>query len=225
MAGEMVSFPSNGGTAEGYLAKPAAANAPAVIVIQEWWGLNDNIKGIADRFAAAGYLALAPDLYHGKIAAEPDEAMKMMMAMKMDEAAKDMTGAFDFVKSHAGSTGKVGSVGFCLGGGLSLYLSTLRPMDATVIYYGALPGVQPDLAKLKGPVLGHYAENDDWASPAAAAALKQQIESASGVLVEFHQYAGTHHGFFNDTRSEVHAPDASKESWDRTIAFYEKHLT
>jgi carboxymethylenebutenolidase len=224
MAGEMVSFPSNGGTAEGYLAKPAAAKAPAVIVIQEWWGLNDNIKGIADRFAAAGYLALAPDLYHGKLTSEPDEAGKLMMSMKMDEAAKDMAGAFDYVKSHANSTGKVGSVGFCLGGGLSLYLSTLRPMDATVIYYGALPGVQPDLAKLKGPVLGHYAENDAWASPAAATALKQQIKDASGVDVEFHQYAGTEHGFFNDTRSEVHAKDASKESWDRTLAFYKRNL-
>jgi carboxymethylenebutenolidase len=224
MAGEMVSFPSNGGSAEGYLAKPAAAKAPGVIVIQEWWGLNDNIKGIADRFAAAGYLALAPDLYHGKIASEPDEAGKMMMSMKMDQAAKDMTGAFDYLKAHDASTGKIGSVGFCLGGGLSLYLSTLRPMDATVIYYGALPGVQPDLAKLKGPVLGHYAENDDWASPAAAAALKKQISDASGVPVEFHQYAGTHHGFFNDTRSEVHAPDASKECWDRTLSFYGKHL-
>ena len=224
MAGEMVSFPSNGGSAEGYLAKPAATKAPGVVVIQEWWGLNDNIKGIADRFAAAGYLALAPDLYHGTIAKEPDEAGKMMMSMKMDQAAKDMAGAYDYLKAHDASTGKVGSVGFCLGGGLSLYLSTLRPMDATVIYYGALPGVQPDLAKLKGPVLGHYAENDDWASPAAAAALKQQISDASGVPVEFHQYAGTHHGFFNDTRSEVHAPDASKECWDRTIAFYEKNL-
>lgn len=224
MAGEMVSFPSNGGTAEGYLSKPSAAKAPAVIVIQEWWGLNDNIKGIADRFAAAGFLALAPDLYHGKLTAEPDEAGKLMMSMKMDQAAKDMTGAYDYVKAHGNSTGKVGSVGFCLGGGLSLYLSTLRPMDATVIYYGALPGVQPDLAKLKGPVLGHYAENDDWASPAAAAALKQQIESASGVPVEFHQYKDTHHGFFNDTRSEVHAAEASKQCWDRTIAFYEKNL-
>jgi carboxymethylenebutenolidase len=221
--GEIVSFKSNGGTAEGYLAKPSG-KAPGVVVIQEWWGLNDNIKGIADRFAQAGYVALAPDLYHGKIAAEPDEAMKMMMAMKMDEAAKDMSGAFDYLKSNDACTGKIGSVGFCLGGGLSLYVSTLRPMDATVIYYGALPGVQPDLSKLKGPVLGHYAENDDWASPAAAKALEDQIKQAAGVSTEFHIYPGTHHGFFNDTRPDVHAPDASKQSWDRTLAFYKQHL-
>jgi carboxymethylenebutenolidase len=222
--GEIVSFKSNGGTAEGYLAKPSAAKAPGVIVIQEWWGLNDNIKGIADRFAAAGYVALAPDLYHGQIAAEPDEAMKMMMAMKMDTAAKDMSGAFDYLKASDACTGKIGSVGFCLGGGLSLYISTLRPMDATVIYYGALPGVQPDLAKLKGPVLGHYAENDDWASPAAAKALEEQIKQASGVSTEFIIYPGTHHGFFNDTRAEVHAPEASKQTWDKTLAFYKQHL-
>lgn len=226
MPGTMVSFPSNGGTAEGYLASPAASGkAPGVIVIQEWWGLNDNIKGIADRFAAVGYLALAPDLYHGKVTAEPDEAGKMMMSMKMDQAAKDMSGAFDYLKAHGACTGKIGSIGFCLGGGLSLFVSTLRPMDATVIYYGALPGVQPDLSKLHGPVLGHYAEHDDWASPAAANALKQQISDASDVSVEFHQYAGTQHGFFNDTRPEVHKPDASQQSWDQTLAFYAKNLS
>jgi carboxymethylenebutenolidase len=224
MAGQNVTFPSNGGTAEGYLATPASGRGPGVVVIQEWWGLNDNIRGIADRFAAEGFVALAPDLYHGKVTAEPDEAQKMMMAMKMDQAAKDMSGAVDYLKNHQATNGKVGSVGFCLGGGLSLYLATLKPIDACVIYYGALPGVQPDLSKISGPVLGHYAENDAWASPAAASALKKQIEDAAGVSVEFHQYAGTEHGFFNDTRPEVHAPEASKQSWERTVAFFKKHL-
>lgn len=223
MAGQMVSFPSNGGTAEGYLATPASGKGPGVIVIQEWWGLNDNIKGIADRFAGEGFLALAPDLYHGKVTAEPDEAGKMMMALKMDEAAKDMAGAYDYVKKQPACTGKVGSIGFCLGGGLSLYISTLRPVDATVIYYGALPGVQPDLSKVAGPVLGHYAQNDGWASPEAAAALKKQLKEL-GKSVEFHQYAGTEHAFFNDTRPEVHNAAASNQSWERTIAFYKKHL-
>jgi carboxymethylenebutenolidase len=223
MAGQMVSFPSNGSTAEGYLASPASGKGPGVIVIQEWWGLNDNIKQIADRFAAEGYLALAPDLYHGKLTAEPDEAGKMMMSMKMDEAAKDMAGAYDYLKKHGACTGKIGSVGFCLGGGLSLYVSTLRPIDATVIYYGALPGVQPDLSKVAGPVLGHYAQNDGWASPEAAAALEKQLKDL-GKSVEFHQYAGTEHAFFNDTRPEVYNAAASKQSWERTIAFYKKHL-
>jgi len=223
MAGQMVSFPSNGHRTEGYLALPASGKGPGVIVIQEWWGLVPHIKELADRFAAAGYVALAPDLYHGQTTTEPDEAGKLMMAMKMDVAAKDMSGAYDYVKAHPACTGKVGSVGFCLGGGLSLFVSTLKPVDACVIYYGALPGVQPDLSKIAGPVLGHYAEHDGWASPEAAAALKQQLSDA-GKRVEFHQYAGTEHAFFNDTRPEVYNAAASKLSWDRTLAFFKKNL-
>jgi carboxymethylenebutenolidase len=114
MPNQMVTFPSNGGTAEGYLATPAAGSGPGMIVIQEWWGLNDNIKDIANRFAAEGFVALAPDLYHGQITAEPDEAGKLMMAMKMDQAAKDMSGAYDYLKQRPECSGKVGSVGFCL---------------------------------------------------------------------------------------------------------------
>ena len=222
--GEMVTFASNGGTCPGYLATPAAGKGPGVVVLQEWWGMNDNIKGIADRFAGAGYLALVPDLYRGKVTNEHDEAGKLMMSMKMDEAAKDMSGAYEYLKSHAACTGKVGSVGFCLGGGLSLYVSTLKPVDATVIYYGVLPGVQPDLTKLNGPVLGHYAEHDDWANHDVATALANQIRSAGGE-VEFHFYEGTSHGFFNDTRAEVHEAKASQLTWERTLAFYKQHLS
>ena len=121
MAGQMVSFPSNGGTAEGYLATPASGKGPGVIVIQEWWGLNDNIKGIADRFAAEGYLALAPDLYHGKVTAEPDEAGKIDDGTEDGRGGEGHVGAVRLPEEHAACTGKVGSVGFCLGGGLSLY--------------------------------------------------------------------------------------------------------
>jgi carboxymethylenebutenolidase len=228
MTGQMVSFPSNGGTADGYLATPTAGKGPGVIVIQEWWGMVPWIKSVADRFAEAGYVALAPDLYHGKTTDEPDEAGKLAMAMKMDAAARDMSGAYDYLKSHAASTGKVGSVGFCLGGGLSLFLATLKPIDACVIYYGALPGVQPDLTKLAGPVLGHYAENDAWAPPEAARALEQRIKDA-GKSVEFHTYAGARHAFCNPS-PEVekvgghYDESAAKTSWDRTIAFFKKHL-
>ncbi len=136
MAGQIVSFPSNGGSAEGYLALPASGKGPGVIVIQEWWGLVPHIKDVADRFAAEGYVALAPDLYHGKTTKEPDEAGKMMMALNMEQAAKDMSGAYDYVKNHPACTGKVGSVGFCMGGGLSLTIASLRPIDACVDYYG-----------------------------------------------------------------------------------------
>lgn len=229
MAGQMVTFPSNGHTCEGYLATPASGSGPGVIVIQEWWGLVPWIKEMADRLADQGYVALAPDLYHGQTTAEPDDAGKLMMAMKMDEAAKDMSGAFDFVKGQEATSGKVGVIGFCLGGGLSLYVSTLRPADATVVYYGVLPGVQPDLGGLTGPVLGHYAEDDGWASPEAANTLEQQIRNA-GKDVEFHIYPNAKHAFMNPSPEVLKAGGAyneaaAKTSWERTLAFFKKHLS
>ena len=222
---EMVRFPSNGQEAEGYLAKPASGSGPGVVVIQEWWGLNDNIKDICNRFAAEGFVALGPDLYDGKVAREPDEAGKLMMAMKMDEAAQDLTGAVDYLAGSDVTTGdKVGSIGWCMGGGLSLYLATLKPqIGACVIYYGVIPGVQPDFAKIQAAILGHYAENDAWASPAATRDLEMKLKSL-GKDAEFHIYSGTEHGFFNNTRPEVHASEASKQTWERTLAFYKKHL-
>lgn len=223
MAGEMVSFASNGGRCDGYLARPAAAKAPGVLVIQEWWGLVPHIKDVADRFAAQGYLALAPDLYHGATTKEPDEAGKLMMAMKMDEAGRDMSGAVDFLRNNEACTGKVGSVGYCMGGGLSLYVSTLRPIDACVIYYGVLPGITPDLSKLAGPVMGHYASDDGWASPEVAHKLEQQIRDA-GKHAQVYIYEGTDHAFFNDTRPEAYNKAAAELSWDRTLAFYREHL-
>lgn len=229
MPGQLVTFPSNGHTCEGYLATPASGSGPGVVVIQEWWGLVPWIKQMADRLAAEGYVALAPDLYHGKTTAEPDDAGKLMMAMKMDEAAQDMSGAFDHLKAHPSVTGKVGTIGFCLGGGLSLYVSTLRPADATVVYYGVLPGVQPDLSRLAGPVLGHYAENDGWATPDAARALEEQIRAA-GKQVDFHIYAGAKHAFMNPSPEVLKAgggydESAATLSWERTLDFYRKHLS
>lgn len=224
--GEMVTFASNGGTTEGYLAKPASGKGPGLIVIQEWWGVTPWIKGVADRLAAEGYLALAPDLYHGETAAEPGDAQKLMMAMKMDEAAKEISGAYEYLKTEG--SGKVGSIGFCLGGGLSLFISTLKPIDACVVYYGVLPGAQPDLSKIAGHVLGHFAENDAFCTPDAARALEQQLKDA-GKKVEFHIYPGTTHAFMNtsdpiDKAGMKHNPDASKQAWERTLAFYKKNL-
>ena len=226
--GQNVEFPSNGGTCQGYLATPDSGKGPGVVVIQEWWGLVPWIRTMADRFAGEGYVALAPDLYHGKTTDEPDEAGKIMMSMKMDEAARDMSGAYDFLASHDATTGKVGSVGYCMGGGLSLYMATLKPIDACVIYYGVLPGVQPDLAAIKGPVLGHYAEQDGWATPDAARALEQQLKEA-GKQAEFHIYPGAKHAFCNPSpevnkAGGAYDAAAEKQSWERTLAFFKKHL-
>ena len=222
--GEMVSFPSNGKEAEGYLVKPASGRGPGVIVIQEWWGLNDNIKDIADRFAAEGFVALAPDLYHGQVTAEPDEAMKIMMSMQMEQAARDLTGAVDYLIGLDATAGsKAGCVGYCMGGGLSLVLATMKPqIGACVIYYGVLQG-QPELKNIQGAVLGHYAEHDQFASPEAGRALEQQLKDL-GKQAEFHVYPGTEHAFFNDTRPEAYKADAAKLSWERTLAFYREHL-
>ena len=147
-----------------------------MIVIQEWWGLVDHIEDVCDRFAAAGFVALAPDLYHGKKVrpGEPDEAGKAMMAMQMDQAARDMSGAVDELLRR--STGdKVGVIGFCMGGGLALVLATQRPdaVAAVVPCYGIIPwpDAQPDYAAMSAAVLGHYAENDDFFTPEAANAL------------------------------------------------------
>ena len=227
MAGSMVSFPSNGKQCDGYLSTPASGKGPGVVVIQEYWGLNDNIKQIADRLAGEGYVAVAPDLFHGQVTAEPDQAMKLLMSMKMDEAARDMSGAYDYLKGHAACTGKVGSVGFCMGGRLSLYISTLKPVDATVVYYGVMMGEEPDFSKLQGPVLGHYAANDAFVPVDAVKALEQKLKGL-GKDVEFHIYPNMQHGFFNDSQMArdggVHDAAASKTTWERTLAFYGKHL-
>ena len=225
MAGEMVRFPSNGREAEGYLATPVSGSGPGVIVIQEWWGLVPHIKDICDRLAGEGFVALAPDLYHGATTTEPDEAGKLMMALKMDQAANDMSGAVDYLAGLDAATGDtIGSVGYCLGGGLSLFLASLKPqIGACVVYYGVLPGAQPDLSKIQGPVLGHFAENDQFASPASARELERSLRSL-GKEVEFHVYPGTDHAFFNDTRPDVYKAEAATLSWERTLAFYRQHL-
>src|SRR6266508_5806088 len=138
--GEMVSYASNGGTSEGYLAAPVNGTGPGVIVIQEWWGLVPHIKEVVERFAADGSTALAPDLYHGVQTTEPDEAGKLIMGLAMDQAAKDMAGAADYLAGRAEVSGKIGTVGFCAGGSLALWSATLSDrIAATVGFYPALP--------------------------------------------------------------------------------------
>ena len=139
--GEMVSFSSNGGTAEGYLAVPDTGAGPAVIVIQELWGLVGHVTDVVDRFAGEGFVALAPDLYHGKSTSEPDEARKLNMGLAMDAAARDIAGAATYLTGRVENTGRgIGCVGFCLGGSLALWSATLsQDIIATVGFYPALP--------------------------------------------------------------------------------------
>jgi len=224
--GEMIEFPSNGSTAVGFLATPEGGDGPGIIVIQEWWGLVDHIRDVCDRFADAGYVALAPDLYHGVTVAEPDEAGKAMMALRMDQAAKDMSGAVDELVRRSGRD-KVGVIGFCMGGGLALVLATQRPdaVAAVVPCYGiiAWPDAQPDYSRLTAAVQGHYAGNDDFFTPEAAEALGEQLRGL-GKDVEIIIYPDTDHAFFNDTRPEVFDADAARAVWDRALAFFASHL-
>lgn len=226
--GDFVSFPSNGTEGRGYLTIPASGSGAGVIVLQEWWGINDQIKEVCERFATEGFVALAPDIYRGETTQEPDEAAKMMMALNIELAAKDMAGAVDFLASHPAVTSNgVGVVGFCMGGGLALWLATLRPdkVAAVVPYYGVIPweGAQPDYTKLQAPLQGHYAENDDFAGPAAVAALEDEL-SAAGKQFEFFVYEGTEHAFTNHHRPDVFNEEHSERAWQRTIDFLREHV-
>jgi len=226
--GEMVSFASNGGTSEGYLARPDAPNGSAVIVIQEWWGLVGHIKDVADRFGAEGYLALAPDLYHGLHTTEPDEAGKLMMGLAMDQAAKDIAGAAAYLATQPEvSTGKVGTVGFCMGGSLALWSATLAPnVVVTAGFYPAVPWerMSPQWSNYAGKAaIIHCSEGDGTSAAPGIQQAKQAIEAAGGECV-LYDYPGTEHAFFNDQRPEVHHEEASNLTWDRTLAFLRERL-
>jgi carboxymethylenebutenolidase len=225
--GEMIDFPSNGSSAVGYLALPGGGAGPGVIVIQEWWGLVDHIKDVCDRFAGAGFVALAPDLYHGKTVAEPDEAGKAMMALQMDRAGRDLSGAVDEVVRRSDGE-HIGVIGFCMGGGLALVLATQRPdaVAAVVACYGVIPwpDAQPDFSALSASVLGHYAGNDDFFTPEAALALGDQLRDL-GKEAEMIVYPDTDHAFFNDTRPEVYDAEAAGALWERSVAFFHEHLS
>ena len=222
--GDIVQFQSNGKQASGYLALPRVPG-PGVVVIQEWWGLVPHIKNVADRFAREGFVALAPDLYHGKNTKSPDEAGKLMMSMRIDEAEKDLRGAVQFLLKHPETGGKqVGTVGFCMGGALSLFAASKnRDVGACVIFYGGHPGVKPDLASLTAPVLGLYAEKDGFVTPESARALEKNLKNL-GKRIEVHIYPGADHAFFNDERPEVYNEAAARDSWDRTIKFFRAEL-
>lgn len=225
MSGKMIEFEGNGETYEGYFA-PAFNRGPGIIVIQEWWGLVDHIKDVCDRFADAGFTALAPDLYHGQKTKSPDEAGKMLMALNIDDAAKVLRGAIDtLVKQYECTSDTVGVVGFCMGGQLALYAAATNPdlVSACADFYGFHPAVKPPLDDMKAAVLGVFAERDTMTDAKAVAALKEQLEQA-GVEHEFITYPDTDHAFFNDTRPEVHNPEAAEDAWKKMLIFFRNHV-
>ena len=228
MAGD-VEFPSNGSTAGGYLAPAAEGAGLGVVVIQEWWGLVPHIRDVCDRLAAEGFTALAPDLYHGRTVPpdEPDEAVRAAMGLDIERAARDMVGAAEHLTAHDAVRGNgLGVIGFCMGGGLALFLATVRPdlVKAAVPFYGIVPpDREPDWSRLEAAVEGHYAEDDDMAGPEVASRVEERL-SALGKEVRMFVYPGTHHAFFNDTRPEVYDADAARQAWIRTLEFLRAKL-
>lgn len=225
--GEMVSYPSNGGTSEGYLAlPPRGRSGPAVIVIQEWWGLVPHITTVADRFAEAGFVALAPDLYHGRTAGEPDEAGKLIMGLAMDQAARDIAGAADYLAGR--STGdKVGCVGFCTGGSLALWSATLSErIVATVGFYPVLPWerMRPEWSNYSGKSAVFHCSEEDGTSAAEGVRIARRAIEASGGHCALYDYPGTKHAFFNDDRPEVYDGPAAATAWARTLESFRARL-
>jgi carboxymethylenebutenolidase len=221
-----IEFPTSAGTSPGYLAVPAGESGPATIVLQEWWGLDEHIRSVCDRLAAEGFFALAPDLYRGETTTEPSEAQQKMMALSMPDVEKDMCGAADFLSSRPGIQGPgVGSLGFCLGGGLSLWAAAAcPPIAAAVTYYYVNPHGKPDFTKIRGPVLGHFGTADEFIPLDASKALESELREA-GVDVTFYYYDGAGHAFFNDTnRLGTYDENAARLSWERTVSFLRSAL-
>lgn len=210
----------DGGKAAGYLAE-AGAGRPGIIVIQEWWGLNDQICGVADRFARAGFTALAPDLYQGRVTQKHDEASHLMTGLDFPGAThQDIRGAAQYL---AKSASKVGVMGFCMGGALTVATAVHVPeVSAAVCFYGIAPREFADPANIRIPFQGHFANLDDWCTPEAANMLEKAM-SGSGNPAEMHRY-DAHHGFFNERRADVYDANCAQLAWDRTCAFLSRHL-
>jgi carboxymethylenebutenolidase len=223
--GNMIEFRANGRVAPGYLAMPPDGTGPGLVVVQEWWGLVPHIKDVANRFAAEGFVVLAPDLYHGDSTTSPDEAGRKLMALDIDKVGQELHGAATHLLSlPAVEPKKVGVVGFCMGGQLALLAAVEHGDDvaACVDFYGIHPNVKLDFSKLKRPVQAHFAKSDYAVPESDARGLVAQIEAAGGD-VEAHFYdAG--HAFFNDARPEAYSEAPAKQAWERTLAFLRKHL-
>jgi carboxymethylenebutenolidase len=228
---QTVEFKSNGSLASGYLVTPSAGSGPGILVIQEWWGLDSGIKEMADRLGAAGFVALAPDLYHGQLAGhtEMDKAAELMQSLPPDRAGRDMSSAIDFLASHPAVKGKgIGVVGFCMGGMLAFLIAANRPdkVKAVVPFYGFPQGAaEPDWSTLGATVEGHMAEQDDFFSPTAARALEAKLR-AMGKNVTLTVHPGTGHAFMapHNALGTLNAKLAA-EIWPGVVSFLKKELS
>ncbi len=223
--GGMIEFTRNGRRVPAHLAKPPGAGPfPAVVVIQEWWGLNDHIKDVAERYAREGYVALAPDLYHGKVAADPNEAGKLMGALNREEAVKDLLGAVQHLKAMKDVRGdRIGVTGFCMGGSYALLLPCrTKDIRAAAPYYGEIPE-EATLKNLACPILYIYGDQDFWITKDEVKRLEASLKKL-GKPGEVKTYPGSPHAFFNDTRKDVYRQTEARDAWRRTLDLFAKHL-
>ncbi len=223
--GTMIEYPRNGRKVSAYLATPPGAGPfPAVIVIQEWWGLNAHIRDVAERYAREGYVSLAPDLYHGKVTDDPNEAGKLMGALNRDEAIKDLiAGAHSLKSQKTVRAGQIGVTGFCMGGSFALLLPCkTTEIRAAVPYYGEIPD-EAALQALACPALYIYGDADFWIT-------RDDVRRLENALKKYNKpgevkiYPGAPHAFFNDTRKDVYRPKEAQDAWQRTLGFFAKHL-
>ncbi|HVO01387.1 MAG TPA: dienelactone hydrolase family protein [Candidatus Cybelea sp.] len=212
----------SGRSISGALALPATTPAGAVMIVHEWWGLNDQIKSVAAELASTGFVALAVDLYAGKVASDPTTAQSLMGALKPEQATETVTGWIDHLYGMKEVSGKVATLGFCFGGGWSLNASLAHPVDATVIYYGLCNQSADQLKPLKGPVLGHFAGLDQWITPQMVNGFEAALKT-DGKTAEIYRYADANHAFANPTGQNYEKEDA-RLAWDRTVAFLRKTI-
>jgi len=222
-----VTFPSGGGEAHGYLALPKSGSGPALIVIQEWWGLVDHIKDMADRFAAQGFVVLAPDLYGGRVAHDGKEAAQLMSELPEEKGAEMLSGAVDYLlEQEAVSSSTVGAIGFCMGGGFVLALAAQQGerVSAAVPFYGVGQALPESYAGIRAAVQGHYGEQDSLYPADKAREQEQQIRDESGADVEYFYYDAPH-AFANDSNpSGNYRPDAAKLALSRATEFLQARV-
>ena len=212
---------AQGSPLDGFFDDSAGAGAPAVLVIHEWWGLNDQVRGIARRLAGDGFSAFAVDLFHGKVTKDGAEAAALMQALDAKRAVQDLHAAVQALLSRSG--GRVGVMGFCMGGAYALAAAALNPeVKAAVAFYGIPQASVADVGKIRGRVLGHYANRDTHVSPARVDALEKALQAA-GVQATLYRYEADH-AFANEKRPEVYAPEAAELAWKRSLAFFHETL-
>src|ERR1700735_1522920 len=222
---EMVKFPSGKETIEGYLAVPEKPGRySAVIVVHEWWGLNDWVKEQTVKIAELGYVALAVDLYRGKTATTPEEAHELMRGLPQDRAVRDLQDGFDYLPARKDGNGRHASVGWCMGGGYSLQLAINQPrLAACVVNFGALPTDPNDIQQIAAPVLGNFGAEDHGITPADVKSFQKTL-SGLGRYVDIKIYDGAGHAFENPNNEKGYRPEAAADAWTRTVAFPKKRI-